>query len=94
MKQVAQQGQNVTNQLKQSVLQNSVLSPQQQANAAALKAGQPLPQQQTTQQQTTQQPTQQNDVVTQEPPTEPGQTGEYKNGWYWDEKSQDWFRAQ
>jgi hypothetical protein len=89
LKQINQQGQNVTNQLKQSVLQNSVLSPQQQANAAALKAGQPLPQQQTTQQ-----PTQQNDVVTKEPPTEPGYPGEFKNGWYFDEKSQDWFRAQ
>jgi hypothetical protein len=37
---------------------------------------------------------QQNDVVTQEPPTEPGQTGEYKNGWYWDEKSQEWYQPQ
>jgi len=35
-----------------------------------------------------------NDVVTQEPPTEPGQTGEYKNGWYWDEKSQEWYQPQ
>jgi hypothetical protein len=89
LKQIHQDGQNVTNQLKQSVLQNSVLSPQQQANAAALKAGQPLPQQQTTQQ-----PTQQNDVVTKEPPTEPGQAGDYKDGWYWDEKKGEWYQPQ
>lgn len=37
---------------------------------------------------------QQNDVVTQEPPPEPGQTGDYKNGWYWNEKSQEWYQPQ
>jgi len=35
-----------------------------------------------------------NEVVTAEKPTEPGQTGEYKNGWYWDEKSQEWYQPQ
>ena len=34
---------------------------------------------------------QQNAVVTKEKPTEPGQPGEYKNGWWFDEKSQDWY---
>lgn len=59
--------------------------PQQQASADVTQAAQPVPQQQTTQQ---------NDVVTKEPPTEPGQAGEYKDGWYWDEKQQQWYQAQ
>ena len=85
---MSQQGKNVQNQFNKTIQQGSVLTPEQQANAEALKAGQPLPQQQATQQ-----PTQQNDVVTKEPPTEPGQAGEYKNGWYWDEKQQQWYQA-
>lgn len=59
--------------------------PQQQASADVTQSAQPVPQQQTTQQ---------NDVVTKEPPTEPGQAGEYKDGWYWDEKQQQWYQAQ
>ena len=35
-----------------------------------------------------------NEVVTAEKPTEPGQPGEYKNGWYFDEKIQDWYQPQ
>lgn len=59
--------------------------PQQQASADVTQSAQPVPQQQTTQQ---------NDVVTKEPPTEQGQAGEYKDGWYWDEKQQQWYQAQ
>jgi hypothetical protein len=55
--------------------------------------GQDTLQQPTTQDAVVTQP-QQNAVVTQEPPTGPGQTGEYKNGWYWDEKSQEWYQPQ
>ena len=36
--------------------------------------------------------TPQDAVVTKEKPTEPGQPGEYKNGWWFDEKTQDWYQ--
>ena len=90
LKQMTQQGKDVRAKLNQTIQQNSALTPQQQANADALKSGQPLPQQQATQQQATQQ----NAVVTKEPPTEPGYPGEFRDGWYFDEKSQEWFQAQ
>jgi hypothetical protein len=35
-----------------------------------------------------------NQDVTTEKPTELGQPGEYRDGWYFDEKSQDWFQPQ
>jgi len=38
--------------------------------------------------------TTQDAVVTKEKPTEPGQPGEYKNGWWFDEKTQDWYQPK
>ena len=68
------------------------------------KEGQRQMTQQTTQQKgqdTLQQPTTQDAVVTtqdavvtKEKPTEPGQPGEYKNGWWFDEKTQDWYQPK
>jgi len=80
LKQVTQQGQNVTNQFKQTVQQNSVLSAQQQANANAIKAGQPLP--------GTKVP--EAPAVTDQKPIEPGQFGEIRDGWQWNDKRQEW----
>jgi hypothetical protein len=45
LNQMTQQGQNLQNKLNQTVTQLSQLTPQQKANAEALKAGKPLPQQ-------------------------------------------------
>jgi len=33
-------------------------------------------------------------VVSDQPPTEPGQPGEYRDGWTYDEKRQTWYKAQ
>ena len=34
------------------------------------------------------------ETISQYPPDEPGQPGEYKDGWYYDEKSQQWYKPQ
>ena len=34
------------------------------------------------------------ETISQYPPSEPGQPGEYKDGWYYDEKSQQWYKPQ
>ena len=88
---ISQQGKNLQTKFNQTIQQSSALTPEQQANANALKAGQPLPKT-TTPAQTTTQTAQPGAVVTQQPPTEPGQTGEFKDGWYWDEKQQQWYQ--
>ena len=88
---ISQQGKNLQTKFNQTIQQSSALTPEQQANANALKAGQPLPKT-TTPAQTTTQTAQPGAVVTQQPPTEPGQTGEFRDGWYWDEKQQQWYQ--
>jgi hypothetical protein len=77
---MSQQGKNVQNQFNKTIQQNSTLTPQQIANANALKAGQPLPQ--------TKAPVA--PVVTDQAPTEPGQFGEIRDGWQWSDKQQKW----
>jgi hypothetical protein len=91
LKTMTKQGQDFQNNLNKRVQQLSALTPEQQANANALKAGQPLPQAKAPAPTTTQ-TVQPGTVVTQQPPTEPGQTGEFKDGWYWDEKQQQWYQ--
>ena len=91
LKNMTKQGQDFQNKRNQAIQQMSALTPEQQANANALKAGQPLPQAKVPAQTTTQ-AAQPGTVVTQQPPTEPGQTGEFKDGWYWDEKQQQWYQ--
>jgi hypothetical protein len=34
------------------------------------------------------------ETISQYPPDEPGQPGEYRDGWYYDEKSQQWYKPQ
>jgi hypothetical protein len=34
------------------------------------------------------------ETISQYPPDEPGQPGEYKDGWYFDEKNQQWYKPQ
>ena len=81
---ISQQGKNLNNQFNKTILQNSTLTAQQQANAEALKAGQPLPQ--------TKAPVA--PAVTDQAPTEPGQFGEIKDGWQWNDKQQKWNKLQ
>jgi DNA-directed RNA polymerase subunit F len=80
---MSQQGKNVNNQFNKTIQQNSILSPEQKANADAIKAGQPLP--------GTKPPTAPAaPAVTDQAPTEPGEFGEIKNGWQWSDKQQKW----
>jgi uncharacterized protein (DUF433 family) len=81
---ISQEGKNLNNQFNKTILQNSTLTAQQQANAEALKAGQPLPQ--------TKAPVA--PAVTDQAPTEPGQFGEIKDGWQWNDKQQKWNKLQ
>jgi hypothetical protein len=80
---MSQQGKNVQNQFNKTIQQNSTLTPQQIANANALKAGQPLPQTKAPVAPAT-------PAVTDQAPTEPGQFGEIKDGWQWSDKQQKW----
>jgi hypothetical protein len=77
---IAQQGRDLTNKFNQTIQNNSQLNSQQQANANAIKSGQPLP------------GTRVSDapVVTDQPPIEPGQFGEIRDGWQWNDKRQEW----
>ena len=84
---MSQQGKNVKNQFNKTIQQGSALTPQQQANANALKAGQTLPQTKAPVAPAT-------PVVTNQPPTEQGQFGEIRDGWQWNDKRQEWNKLQ
>jgi hypothetical protein len=80
---VSQAGKNLNNQFNKTIQQNSILNPEQKANAEAIKAGQPLP--------GTKPPTAPAaPAETDQKPTEPGQFGEIKDGWQWNDKRQEW----
>jgi hypothetical protein len=87
LKNMTKQGQN---NLKQGIQQRSALTPEQQANANALKAGQPLPQSKAPAQTTTQ-TAQPGTAVIGEKPTGLGFANEERDGWYYDAKTKDWY---
>ena len=89
LKQMSQKGKNLQTKFNQTIQQSSALTPEQQANANALKAGQQLPKT-TTPAQTTTQTAQPGAVVTPEKPTGLGQPGEVRNGWMYDAITKDW----
>ena len=91
LKNMTKQGQDFQNKLNQGIQQRSALTPEQQAYANALKAGQPLPKATTPVQatpQATPQATQQQPIG--EKPTGLGQPGEFRNGWMYDAITKDW----
>ena len=85
---MTKQGQDFQNKLNQGIQQRSALTPEQQAYANALKAGQPLPKA-TTPVQATPQATQQQPIG--EKPTGLGFANEERDGWYYDAKTKDWY---
>lgn len=87
LKNMTKQGQDFQNKLNQGIQQRSALTPEQQANANALKAGQPLPQTKAS-------------VAPAAPaapvppgpkPTGLGFANEERDGWYYDAKTKDWY---
>ena len=92
LKNMTKQGQDFQNKLNQGIQQRSALTPEQQAYANALKAGQPLPKATTPVQatpQATPQATQQQPIG--EKPTGLGFANEERDGWYYDAKTKDWY---
>lgn len=92
LKNMTKQGQDFQNKLNQGIQQRSALTPEQQAYANALKAGQPLPKATTSAQatpQATPQATQQQPIG--EKPTGLGFANEERDGWYYDAKTKDWY---
>ena len=85
---MTKQGQDFQNKLNQGIQQRSALTPEQQAYANALKAGQPLPKA-TTPAQATPQATQQQPIG--EKPTGLGFANEERDGWYYDAITKDWY---
>ena len=84
LKNMTKQGQNFQNNLKQGIQQRSALTPEQQANANAIKAGQPLP--------GTKAPAAPAAPVPAGPkPTGLGFANEERDGWYYDAKTKDWY---
>jgi peptidoglycan hydrolase-like protein with peptidoglycan-binding domain len=81
---MSKQGNNVLNQFGKTIQKGSALSPEQEANANAIKSGQPLPQ--------TKAPAA--PTVTDQPPIEQGQFGEIRDGWQWNDKRQEWNKLQ
>ena len=84
---MSKQGNNVLNQFGKTIQKGSALSPEQIANANAIKAGQPLPQ--------TKAPVAPAAPPVAAVPTGPKPTGlgfayEEKDGWYYDAKTKDW----
>ena len=88
LKNMTKQGQDFQNKLNQGIQQRSALTPEQQAYANALKAGQPLPKA-TTPAQATPQATQQQPIG--EKPTGLGFANEERDGWYYDAITKDWY---
>ena len=88
LKNMTKQGQDFQNKRNQAIQQMSALTPEQQANANALKAGQPLPKATTTAQ-ATPQATQQQPIG--EKPTGLGFANEERDGWYYDAITKDWY---
>ena len=84
LKNMTKQGQDFQNKLNQGIQQRSALTPEQQAYANALKAGQPLPKATTPAQATQQQPIG-------EKPTGLGFANEERDGWYYDAITKDWY---
>lgn len=84
LKNMTKQGQDFQNKLNQGIQQRSALTPEQQANANALKAGQPLPQ--------TKAPVAPAAPVAIGPkPTGLGFANEERDGWYYDAITKDWY---
>ena len=78
-----QQGKNVQNQFNKTIQQNSKMTPEQIANANAIKAGQPLPQ--------TKAPAAPAAPVPTGPkPTRLGFANEVQDGWVYDVNTKDW----
>jgi hypothetical protein len=90
LKNMTKQGQDFQNKRNQAIQQMSALTPGQQANANALKAGQPLPQSKAPAQTTTQ-TAQPGAAVIGEKPTGLGFANEERDGWYYDAKTKDWY---
>lgn len=88
LKNMTKQGQDLQKKLSQGIQQKSALTPQQQANADALRAGQSLPKA-TTATQATPQATQQQPIG--EKPTGLGFANEERDGWYYDAITKDWY---
>lgn len=88
LKNMTKQGQDLQKKLSQGIQQRSALTPQQQANADALRAGQSLPKA-TTAAQATPQATQQQPIG--EKPTGLGFANEERDGWYYDAITKDWY---
>ena len=86
-KNMTKQGQDFQNKLNQGIQQRSALTPEQQANANALKAGQPLPQ--------TKAPVAPAASAAPVPvgpkPTGLGFANEERDGWYYDAITKDWY---
>jgi hypothetical protein len=84
---VSQAGKNLNNQFNKTIQQNSILNPEQKANAEAIKAGQPLP--------GTKPPTAPAAPAAPVPPgpkpTGLGWAGQEQDGWYYDAKTKDWY---
>jgi hypothetical protein len=90
LKNMTKQGQDFQNKLNQGIQQRSALTPQQQANANAIKAGQPLPG--TKAPATPAAPAAPAAPVPPGPkPTGLGFANEERDGWYYDAKTKDWY---
>ena len=84
---MSKQSNNVLNQFGKTIQKGSALSPEQEANANAIKSGQPLPQ--------TKAPVAPAAPVAAVPtgpkPTGLGFANEERDGWYYDAKTKDWY---